>query len=46
MRLKLKRFWCRLMHGMLWKTEPVTATTWRKRCLECGEVFLFEVREA
>lgn len=44
MRKTLRRLWCKLTHHGLWKTEYVAFNTYRRRCLECGEIFLFEVR--
>lgn len=45
MRKALKRLWCRLSHGLLWKSEQVSSFLWRKRCLECGETYPFKPRQ-
>lgn len=41
MRVWLGRLWCRCFHRDLWKTEHVVDVFYRKRCLECGNIFLF-----
>jgi hypothetical protein len=45
MRRWWRRLWCRFWHGIIaYKTEHVSKFTWSQRCLECGEVFLYEKR--
>jgi hypothetical protein len=42
----LGRVWCKFFHRDLWKTERVIGNVYRKRCLECGNVFLFTLQDA
>lgn len=41
LRSRIKRWWCRNMHAH--KTEHVRKNLYRKRCLECSEVYLYRV---
>lgn len=40
---RLKRWWCRHAHAH--KTERIKKNLYRKRCLECGEIFLYRATE-